>query len=188
MNNLSKVFAFASLLMLGGCASSYMVNSDYDKGINFRKYTSYRIVNDQNGKGDPVFNSDLNQRRINQALDAEMKARGYVRRDNDSDLIIKYQTDVQERQYTQNYNPGWGYRGWYGGGNSQTRTYEQTRLILNLIDGTTNQLVWQGWATGEDKKTPKDRDDAIRNQVYRIMKQYPHRAGGGVSNETSSSR
>src|SRR5690349_22629264 len=110
-----------------------------------------------------------------------MQARGYVRRDTDADLIVKYQTDVRDRQYTQNYSPGWGYWAWYGGGNSQTRTYEQTRLIINLIDASTNQLVWQGWATGEDKKTPKDREDAIRSQVYRIMKQYPHRAGGGVN-------
>jgi hypothetical protein len=187
MNNLSRVIAFASLLVLSGCASSYTVNSDYDKGVNFRKYTSYRIVNDPTVKGDPIANSELNQKRISQALDAEMQARGYVRRDTDADLIIKAQTDVRDRQSTQNYNPGWGYWAWYGG-NSQTRTYEQSRLIINFIDGQTNQLVWQGWATGEDKKSPKDREDAIRNQVYRIMKQYPHRAGGGVSNDTSSNR
>ncbi|MES2730749.1 MAG: DUF4136 domain-containing protein [Bacteroidota bacterium] len=186
MNNLSKLIAVVSIAILGSCASSYNVSSDYDRSVNFRKYTSYRIVNDNDGKGDPILNSSINQNRINRALDAEMKARGYVAKENEADLIIKYQADSRDRQYTQSYGPTWGY--WGMGSNSQTRTYEQGRLILNLIDAKTNQLVWQGWATGEVKNPNKDQEVAVRDQIYRILKQYPHRAGGGVVNSESTRR
>jgi hypothetical protein len=188
MNILSKIFAGLTIFMLAACSSSYVVNSDYDRGVNFRNYTTYRIVNDSEGKGDPILNSSLNQKRINQAMNAEMQARGYTASQNDADLIIRYQTDLRDRQYSQNINPGFGYWGWWGGNNTQVRTYEQARLIINLIDAKTNQLVWQGWATGEAKKPAKDQDAAIRDQVYRIMQQYPHRAGGGMIDNDNTSR
>jgi hypothetical protein len=176
-----------AVFVLGSCASSYVVNSDYDRNVNFRTYATYQIVNDTEGKGDPILNSSLNLNRINKAVNAEMQSRGYTVSQTNPDLIIKYQTDVRDRQYTQNMNPGFGYWGWWGN-NTQTRTYEQARLIINLIDSKSNQLVWQGWSTGEAKKPSKDQDAAIRDQVYRIMKQYPHRAGGGVMENTSSLR
>lgn len=188
MKNLSRIFAILAVFVLGSCSSSYVVNSDYDRGVNFRKYATYRISNDNADKGDPILNSSLNQKRINQAIEAEMQARGYTASQKDADLVIKYQTDVRDRQYSQNMNPGFGYWGWWGGNNTQVRTYEQARLIINLIDAKSNQLVWQGWATGETRKPSKDQDAAVRDQVYRIMKQYPHRAGGGVLDNSTSRR
>ena len=183
MKNPSKFLAVVAIFLMGGCASSYMVNSDHDRTVNFREYTSYRIVNEADAKGDPILNSSLNQKRINSALEAELKARGYAAKENDADLIIKYQTDVRDKQDVQSFNNG-GYWGWYGNNNVRARSYEQTRLVINLIDAKSNQLVWQGWATGEAKKASRDRDEATRDVVYRIMREYPHRAGGGVAGNT----
>jgi hypothetical protein len=105
MNNLSKTFSILAVFVLGACSSSYVVNSDYDRGVNFRKYAAYRISNDNADKGDPILNSSLNQKRINQAIEAEMQARGYTVSQKDADLVIKYQTDVRDRQHSPEHQP-----------------------------------------------------------------------------------
>lgn len=187
MKYANKILLLIASIWLWGCASSYMVNSDYDREVNFRKYTSYKIVPlKDSGRVDPILNSSLNQKRINKAIDIEMQARGYEAKETGADVLISYVTDVKDKQSTQNYNSGWGYYGWWGPNNTQTRTYEQSRLIINMIDANTKQLVWQGWSTGELKNAAKDREASVREEVYRIMQKYPHRAGGGVNNTTSN--
>jgi hypothetical protein len=165
-----------------------MVRSDYDREANFRNYTSYRIAPVKNeDKVDPVLNSSINQKRINQALEIEMKARGYVQAGDDADLVITYQTDSRDRQEVRSTAPYGGYYWWRN--NTQVRSYNENRLIINMVDAETNQLVWQGWATGEWGNNKKDMELAFREAVYRIMKEYPHRAGGQTyQNSTSSIR
>jgi hypothetical protein len=188
-----KIFNYVILLFAGiwlsACSSSsLMVRSDYDRQANFRQYTTYRIEPVKNAdKLDPVLNSSINQKRINQALEIEMKARGYVQAGDEADLVISYQTDSRDRQEVRNNNPYLGGYYYWWRNNTQVRNYNENRLIINMVDATTNQLVWQGWATGEWGNNKKDMELVFREAVYKIMKEYPHRAGGQTyQNPTSS--
>lgn len=189
MKIFNYIILFFSVVWLSACSSSsLLVRSDYDKQANFRQYTSYRIapVKDAD-KVDPVLNSSLNQKRINNALEIEMNARGYVQSEDNPDLIISYQTDSKDRQEVRSNPYPYGYYWWRN--NTQVRSYNENRLIINMIDAKTNQLVWQGWATGEWGNDKKEMELAFREAVYRIMKEYPHRAGGqNYQNPTSSNR
>lgn len=182
MRILRNLILVLTVIWLGGCAvSSVAVRSDYDRQANFREYTTYAIVTDKNKSNDPVLGSELNQKRMAQALDAEMKARGYtpVPADENPDLLLGFQTDAKDKQYTYNNNT-WGYWRWYGTG-PQTRQYQEDRIILNMVDANTKELVWQGWAVGQINERKKDRDAAFREAIYKIMQEYPHRAGGQIS-------
>jgi hypothetical protein len=178
INALRNIILFLSIVWLGGCvASSVAVRSDYDRQANFREYNSYAIAEMKQDKNDPILGSSLNQKRFAQAMDAEMKARGYVKTDETPDLLVSFQTDSRNKQNTQSNN-NWGYWSWYGNNNVSTRNYEEGRIIVNLIDAKTKELVWQGWATGELNNTRKERDEVFREVIYRIMQEYPHRANG----------
>jgi hypothetical protein len=172
-----------ALAWLSSCAPAIQVNSDHDRQANFSQYSSYQVALDQNAKdsNDPVLNSSLNQKRIRQAIDTEMKARGYLAGNENADLKITFSTDVQEKQEVQANNNYYGYWWWRSGNNTQIRNYEQARLVLNFIDAKTSQLVWQGWATGEvGNIKKKDRDQIIAEVVNEIMKQYPYKARQGA--------
>ena len=184
MRILKNIILLLSVVWLGACtASSVAVRSDYDRTANFREYATYAIVSDKDKGNDPVLGSQLNQKRMAQALDVEMKARGYVpvSVEENPDLLLSFQTDAKDKQYTVNNNT-WGYWRWYGTG-PQTRQYEETRIILNMVDAKTKELVWQGWAVGQLNERKKDRDAIFREAVYKIMQEYPHRAGGQVSKD-----
>ena len=175
MKNLTFALVF---LTLGGCASSYNVNFDYERGTNFRKYTTFMVENPPAGVGDAILNSTINQERIGNALSTELKARGYVPTTETPDLLVHYLMDSKDRQMTQNSGPmmyGWGMSPWMNNG-MQTRTVELNRLIINLIDAESKKLVWQGWASGETPRR-KDQDAIVRDKVYQIMQKYPYRAG-----------
>lgn len=187
MQILRNLILLLTIVWLGGCTvSSVAVRSDYDRQVNFREYATYAIVSDKTKSNDPVLGSELNQKRMAQALDAEMKARGYVSVPvaENPDLLLSFQTDATQKQYTYNNN-NWGYWRWYGNG-AQTRQYQEDRIILNMVDAESKELVWQGWAVGQLNERKKDRDSAFREVVYKIMQEYPHRAGGQITRDTNN--
>lgn len=178
MNALKNIILFLSVMWLGSCASSLVaVRSDYDREANFREYGTYAIAEMKPDKNDPILGSSLNQKRFAKAMEAEMNARGYVKTEENPDLLINFQTDSRNKQYTQSNN-NWGYWRWYGNNNTSTRNYEESRIIVNLIDADSKELVWQGWATGELNNRQKERDEVFREVIYQVMQEYPHRASG----------
>jgi hypothetical protein len=186
MGTLKNIILLVSVVWLGGCASSSVaVRSDYDRQANFREYNTYSIAEMKEDKNDPILGSSLNQKRFAQAMEAEMKARGYVKTNENPDLLVNFQTDSRNKQQTQNNNTGYWW--WYGNNNTSTRSYEEDRIIVNLVDANTKQLVWQGWATGELNSRKKERDQAFREAIYRIMQEYPHRASGYANNQMNDS-
>jgi len=175
----------ASLFMLGllaGCAPSVNVKYDYDPKVNVHQFSTYRIEADRVRNADPIVGSNLNQRRISEGIDKAMRARGYrpVEAGN-ADLVIRFFADSKDRQQIQStggMNPYWG--GWWGAGNNQvySRQYEENRVVINVYDSRTNDIVWQGWATGQlNQRRDRERDAAFRSTVESIMKNFPESAG-----------
>ena len=184
-----NIVGVLALVWLTSCAPALQVNFDHDRSVNFRKYSTYKVEPVKGDDKDPVLNSELNQERVKNALVDQMKARGYAYSEENPQLVIRYFTDVQQRQEVQNNNP-MGYWGWWGRPtNTHTRNYREARLVVNMVDAATNRLVWQGWAEGEESNNRRqDREAAIRLTVSRILEQYPHRAVQGYNEEATSRR
>lgn len=170
---------------LASCAPSIAVKYDYDPKVNVRQFSTYRIEADRQRNADPIVGSNLNQRRIADALDLSLKGRGYKPvTQGEADLVVRFFTDARDKQQIQSNNTmspwGWGYGGW-GMPNNQvySRQYEENRVVINVIDARTNDIVWQGWATGQmnSRNKERDRDQAYRETVTSIMKNFPESAG-----------
>ena len=151
---------------IASCAPSVTVKYDYDPKVNVRQFSTYRIEADRQRNADPIVGSNLNQRRIAEALDQSLQGLGYKpTEDIGADLIVRFFTDSKDRQQVTSSNMGspwgWGYGG-YGGGygyGNQVRQYEENRVVVNIYDSRTNNIVWQGWATGQlnTKKNERNR-------------------------------
>ena len=175
----------ASLFMVGllaSCAPSANVRYDYDPKVNVRQFSTYRIEADARRNADPIVGGNLNQRRIADEIDKAMRARGYKPvMGGDADLVIRFFADSKDRQQVQSngmYSP---FMMWYGPGynNVYSRQYEENRIVVNVYDSRSNDIVWQGWATGQltQSKKERTRDVAFRTTVESIMKQFPESAG-----------
>ena len=130
--------------------------------------------------------SDLVDRQVKAAVDAELATKGLVRSDAANvDLLVGYQAAVgQEKQYTSfdsgyGYGPGWYGGGWYGGGGGmttgQTSTIYVGQIAIDMYASMPHTLVWRGVAskTLDPEAKPEKQEKNLRKAVAKVLKNYP---------------
>jgi hypothetical protein len=169
-----KLFPVLFLLILSAC-SSVSVYSDFDKGVDFSQYKTYAF----HRKGiDKVQISEMDKKRILQAIDLELGKKGMTKSEN-PDLLINIYTKEREQVDVNQYNMGWGY-GWrYGwnpylwGGQSFVSTSTEGTLFIDLIDAKKKELIWEGEGVGYLTQNRSQKEARINEFVAKILAQYP---------------
>ncbi len=179
------IFLFICAFMVVGCATTSSVITDYDRDADFSQYRTFfwtdefqmRNDDEDEGEREPLFYNTLNKKRLKQAIQREMEARGYTLSSENPDLLVNAQVLVEERTTNQNYYP---YRGYYYWGPT-TNTNKEGDIVIDLIDQNQHQLVWQGYATGVLDTQTKNREQEIKDAVTIIFAKYGRRAGESTS-------
>jgi hypothetical protein len=175
-----------SIALTTGCSSIKIAN-DYDPAADFAPYHTFTWLEmpaeNQTQARDPLLHN-----RIMAAVETQLGERGYARSDaGGSDFLVGYHLRVEDKLDVQTINRSYGYGygryGRYGGwgypagGYSETRVteYEEGTFIIDIVDGASNELVWRGTARGRlrDRKTPEERDKAVRETVAAVLKKFP---------------
>ena len=177
------------LLALAGCAETQrQVRSDYDRTANFNSYRTFDFYSEAGRSPTGGDYSTLVAQRIRAASEREMAARGYVRAEN-PDLLVNFRVTVKNIQKVSTvpsagppaYQYRYGaYRGWptYSY-ETWVREYDEGTLLIDLVDASRQQLVWEGAGTGRVTQKKLDNIEATVNAaVAAIFEQYPFRAGG----------
>jgi len=149
------VLPLVLLLAAASSAIAQDVRYNFDKTANFAAFKTYKWVVI---KGATQL-SDLVDRQIKAAVDAELATKGLTKTDAETaDLFIGYQAAVgTEKEYTSfdtgyGYGPGYYGRGWYGGGGGGMTTGTTTtiyvgQLALDMYSTAPKTLVWRGNAS-----------------------------------------
>lgn len=178
-----------SILLLGGCASGLEVRSDQDPGADFESYRTWNFFDElgvEGGYNSPVFGEHFRA-----AISREMSERGY-RQSANPDLYINvtFRADdkVKIKSHTAPYMSGTYYHRpgspYYGsamgvGVGSVSRPTEVTEasIFIDLVDNSTDRLVWQGVAVAEATDSAAQQlRDAIYTAVNEVFALYPYRA------------
>jgi hypothetical protein len=126
--------------------------------------------------------SALTARRIREAIEAELAAKGYkaVAAPENANFVVAFTVGTRDRidatSYPAPYRGPWLW-GWYG---SQTdlRVYQEGTLSIDIFDGATKQPVWHGRARKEVTSSDvSDPGPVIRKGVKAILAQFPSSAG-----------
>jgi hypothetical protein len=164
-----KFLSLIILITLSSC-SSVRVNADYDKKVSFSNYKSYAYLKSGIDKAEI---SDLDKKRILNAIDEIMPAKGLSKSDT-PDVLISIFTKERERvDVYQNYGFGWGWNPYWGMGYSNVTTTPEGTLFIDIIDAKTKELVWQGEGSGYLTKKTEKKDARIKEFVSKILEQYP---------------
>jgi hypothetical protein len=164
-----KLLSLIILITLSSC-SSIRVNADYDKKVSFTNYKSYAYLKSGIDKAEI---SDLDKKRILNAIDEVMPAKGLSKSDT-PDVLISIFTKERERvDVYQNYGFGWGWNPYWGMGYSNVTTTPEGTLFIDIIDAKTKELVWQGEGSGYLTKNTEKKDARIKEFVSKILEQYP---------------
>lgn len=175
-----------STLMIVVFASSVMaqkVVTDSDQTYDFSGKKTIQFLGWQNDS-DKIMN-DLDKERMRTALHDEFQARGMSKVESGAELAVSLFIVVDQKTSTSAYTSyyggtGYGYRGrggyWGGGHASTTYTesdYLEGTLVMDVFDGASKELVWQGVMTGTVKEKPEKRAKSIPKSVRKLMKKFP---------------
>ncbi|WP_423197221.1 MULTISPECIES: DUF4136 domain-containing protein [unclassified Cupriavidus] len=181
--------ATLAALALAGCATGPDIRSDFNPATNFSAYRTFGFVA-RPGTDHQGYES-LTTQYLKTAVQREMTARGYRYAPQSPDLLVNFNARLHQRIVSDpaplpppGYVGYYAYRGglyapWPGYGfYSDTYTYTEGTLNIDLVDARRNQLVWEGIARGAaDEADPRNNQAAIDKVVAQIFAKYPFRAG-----------
>ena len=166
-----KLLSLIIIITLSSC-SSVMVNADYDKKVSFANYKSYAYLKSGIDKAEI---SDLDKKRILNAIDEVMPTKGFSKSDTPDVLICIFTKERERVDVHQNFGWGWGW-GWnpyWGMGFNSVYTTPEGTLFIDIIDAKTQELVWQGEGNGYLTKNIEKKEARIKEFVSKILEQYP---------------
>lgn len=180
---MKKIFALAVLTLLSSISVAQDVRYNFDKNADFSKFKTYKWVPIK----DAAKVSDLVDKQIKEAIDAELTTKGLSKVEgDDANLYVGYQAAVGQEKQFNSYSTGWGYGpgwggGWYGGGMGSTTTTGSTSTIykgqldLDMYDSAGHDLVWRGVAskTIDEKAKPEKQQKNLAKAVKKLLKNYP---------------
>jgi hypothetical protein len=169
----------SALLLLAACAS-IRVGSDQHPQADFSGYRTFAWMAESSADaGNQPQLSALTLRRIREAMDGELSAKGYRLRAeaNGADFLVAFSVATRERMESrtkaipvQEQGPSrqWSWL------DVDVHSYQEGTLSIDIFDGASRQPVWHGWAT----KTVTDADEAdpgpvIQRAVSQILEKFP---------------
>lgn len=163
------------LLALAAC-STPRVYTDYNPDAQFATYRSY------SWRERPEKAPPLVQQRIVDAIDAQLRAKGWTLMPDGGDVALAaHVASRQEYELDTFYSdPFWGGWYWRGGWGMRTgidttrvRSYTVGTLVLDMFDTRTKQAIWRGTAEGTVSKNPEKVNADIQTAVAKMFAQFP---------------
>jgi len=171
-------------LALGALAACtpYSVTFDYDNHAAYASYKSfdwYAASKRAQGKADGVENPIMD-RRVRSAVEGQLAAKGFkLEKAGEPDFLVTYYPAYRHGTVytTTGFGGGW-WRPWgYGVGTqfTEARNFREGSIILEIVDGKTNQLVWQAVAEGAltGLEDPEDADQQVGAAVKKMLSRFP---------------
>jgi len=173
-------------LLLTGCEST--PNYDYDDTVNFSQLSTYAWVVESKpvGSDKEYFNSDINNKRIVNAIEAKLADKGLRKvSPSEASVLVNYHTTIskkRERDVANTHPFYWSFgHGYYGSRwgvhmnlNSLQREYKEGALVVDFI-APNKALIWRGSYDTRlsQKSTPEKRAEKVNTAVNEILANFP---------------
>ncbi len=183
MKNWLRYCATLMAAMVLNACGAIPVNTDYDPAWQMPTDASYAWIKRPTLNVDPMIDNDLVAGRVHRAVDEQLAAKGLRVADSEAQatLLVAYhigeeeKLDVTSFQSNFGYYPCWRCNGPASNSEIWVNQYTEGKLIIDVIDAKTKQLVWRGIASRRvpNFKTPAERDTYIRATVVAIFAKFP---------------
>jgi hypothetical protein len=179
MRNLARYLIAVFILSIAfGCATRLVVDYDYDTTYDFTKLKTYDWL--PSPPGSQV--EDLTEKRLMNAVDTQLAAKGYSRSANSPDFLISLQgvkKTVESGSTAVGASIGVpvGGRGSMsvGVGKSKPRVKQEGTLVMDFLDRQTNTKIWEGTATAaiQPKSSPEEQQQRINEVIATLLSHFP---------------
>jgi hypothetical protein len=162
------VKALLFLLLAAASASAQKVTVEFDRAADFSHYKTFAIRGGQLNSRNPVLNSELVKKQIEQDITSNLTARGLMPVTGKSDLNVRYHFGSARKAEIERYPAGW-----YGMGTRVVRVpYTEGTLVIDLPDPSTQSLVWRGIAS-EERSDARKIEGKLDDMVRKSIEKYP---------------
>ncbi|MFN0104813.1 MAG: DUF4136 domain-containing protein [Bryobacteraceae bacterium] len=156
------------IVCFAAAASAQEVKFDYDRSANFSNYKTYQWVDSKTGKAP----NQLMDQNIKRAVDAQMALKGFQAVAGAADVQLIYQAAVDREKQFEAFGTGPRF---YGSGRVTSTTIEVGKLVVDIYDSSSKQLVWSSSVskTLDIKKDPDKNFANLQKAVAKMFKNYP---------------
>jgi len=185
------LLAIVATIFISGC-STLEVQVDYDSDYDFSSLSSFSVIYTK--KNDE---RDFTRARIGKLLNGYMQNKGYKSVDkSEADFYITVHLDIQKKSQVETnyetmgirpaYYPHVRFNRYIGTSaiigmepdvrvTTSTHEYEESRIILEVLDVKKNAVVWQGIAEDElfAESSPEKKSAYINKIIAKLFKDFP---------------
>lgn len=173
--NRPRLLLAAIGLLLGGLLSACSTTppleavSDFDRSFDFTTAKTFAILPIDRTSAAEKLISDMQVRRIEEALSTELENRGYAVTESrdEADLFVSWHLVVREKTDIRSYNASTAYQCWRCGppvSDVSVRQYSEGTFIVDFIDPDRTRSVWRSTIQSRLKAQP-DPDKAQENRA-----------------------
>jgi Domain of unknown function (DUF4136) len=168
---MKKILGIICLSMLLSCSDQITVRTDYDKSVKISTFTTFTWL-DKEGieeRNNPLYYNELNDKRIRAAVVEQLTLKGYTQTSEAPKLKVHYHIVIEDKTQVRSdtYSPYWIKT------ERDIYTYREGTLIIDLMDGKNEMLLWRGWAVSALSDANQMSDELIRNAVVKIFSKFP---------------
>jgi len=166
MKLIRNLFTCGVLLLLCSVAAmAQSVQTDYDRNFNLANLKTYGFYQQERGPRDPLAASPINDRRIHDALIAQLNVNGLTSSET-PDFLISYFVSTKTGLDIQDNRYGWFQRR----GSLNVEQVTEGTLVLVFVDTATKQEVWRGYATATIN--PKNLNEDVNKAVTKLVQKF----------------
>jgi hypothetical protein len=154
------------LLVCAVGALAQTVQTDYDHNFNLSKLKTYAFAQQLRKAGDPLAASPINDRRIHDALDSQLRANGMAD-SSQPDFVISYFVATRKNLDIQDNRLGFFQR---MGGSINVNQITEGTIVVVFVDSSSNQEVWRGYVSGTIN--PKDLDKDVNKGITKLVQKF----------------
>ena len=154
------------LLVCAVGALAQTVQTDYDHNFNLSKLKTYTFAQQVRRPGDPLAASPINDRRIHDALDSQLRANGMAD-GSQPDFVISYFVTTRKNFDIQDNRLGFFQR---MGGSINVNQITEGTIVVVFVDSASNQEVWRGYVSGTIN--PKDLDKDVNKGITKLVQKF----------------
>lgn len=164
-----------ALSIAGAGALSAQTKVDYDHKVDFSKFKTYTLK-----AGTPA-QTPFGQERLEEAITTALAGKGWTKAasgSGDAQVVTHAQYSTQKVADVTTFGYG-GYPGWYGWGGSFGTSSVSVRdipigtLIMDIVDSSTNTLIWRGMASDTMVDKPEKMLKKVNKALGKLLKDFP---------------
>lgn len=188
MKRSAQPFLAALLALTVAACAGIPVSQDFERGFDFSGLQTFAFASDAGGETAVAGGNELVDRRIRRAIENHLTGRDFhpVERAQ-ADFLVRYDVAVEQRVRSSGISSGFSFGissgmrfGSIGiGTGTQTETYQQGTLIIDIVDTASGDMVWRGVSSQalHGLSDPQRLTERINATVDRILAQFPPATG-----------